>query len=160
MLAQHLSCSSRPTRFVNLSSSVTRPTLPNHSQATVSPSQPSLRQIDPTPKPLSHTRPTPNTFHWTSNRLNIGTFSRAPSARGQRNELSFSSLHSTSTLVSSRLCKHSDASWNIAELWHFEAHRHIMPLCAFSVFGTDDDLLSQLNGTLSYLDSHRICTLQ
>ena len=74
-------------------------------------------QIDPTPKPLSYKPPAPNGHHWTSQRLDVSMFLRAPSARVQRGNLPFSFLHSTSTLVCLlETLQASDALWKAAKL--------------------------------------------
>jgi len=148
------SCSSRSIRLVNLSTSVTSPTLPNHSQAAVSSviaplSLPSV-QIDPTPKPLSYKPPTPNGPHRAPDRLNMSTFSRPPSA--ERRVTIYPSIQHRPRMP--------QVSTKVAGLWHFDAHHRTLPLCAFSASGADSDLLSQLSGALSSLGSHRICALQ
>jgi len=163
MLVQNLSCSSKPNRFVNLASSVTSPILPNHSGNSLT-SYCSPRLSLSTSKPHAETAliqaPNPQRHPLDIYRLNISMSSRAPSARAQRNNLSFSFLHSTSALVCLKTLQTSDAPWQATELWHFEAHRRIMPLRAFSASDADGDLVSQLSGTQSNLGSHRIYSLQ
>jgi len=133
------SCSLRPIRSVNLSTSVTSPTLPHRSQAAVSSvmaplSLPSV-QIDPTPKPLSYKPPTLNGPHRAPHRLTISTFSRPPSAERRV------TIYPSPSSIQHRPRMPQDST-KAAGLWHFVAHHRTLPLCAFSTSGADSDLLS------------------
>ena len=102
---------------------MTSPILPNHSGNSLT-SYCSPRLSLSTSRPHAETAliqgPNPQRLPLDIYRLDINMSSRAPSARAQRNNLSSSFLHSTSTLVSLKTLQTSDAPWKATELWYFE----------------------------------------
>jgi hypothetical protein len=138
---------------------VASPTLRKPSQALLSSPVPPLTlpspQIDLAPEPLPYNHLTLDAAHWTltSTELqHLVSSAIRQSAKEQFIRLLPSSIIDTSMPEDS---KNIESSWETsAARWRFEAQRRNMLLRALSASGADGDLLSQLCGTLSNLDSH------
>lgn len=112
-------------------------------------------QLDLTPEPLPYKYLTLDAAHWTLTTTELQHL--VSSAIRESAKEQFIRLLPPS-IVDSRMSEdamHIEHSWDAAAArWRFEAHRRNMLLRALSVSGADSDLLTQLSGTLSNLDSH------
>ena len=150
---------STPTPLVGLSSSAASPTLQKPSQTTVlsavAPLTLPSTQLELAPEPLPYKHLTLDAAHWTLTSTELQHL--VSSAIRQSAKEQFIRLLPPS-IIDTRMPEDSaniDRSWEAAAShWRFEAHRRDMLLRALSASGADGDLLSQLSGTLSNLDSH------
>jgi hypothetical protein len=150
---------STPTLLTGLPSSVASPILRKPSQATASslviPLTLPPAQIDLSPEPLPYKHLTLDAAHWTLTSTELQHL--VSSAIRQSAKEQFIRLL-PSYIIDTHMpedAENIERSWEAAATrWRFEAHRRNMLLRALSASGADGDLLSQLSGTLSNLDSH------
>jgi hypothetical protein len=112
-------------------------------------------QLNIIPEPLPYNHLTLDAAHWTLTSAELQSLVSGAireSAKEQFIRLLPPSIIDTQMPDDAARIQHS---WDTAAArWRFEAHRRNMLLRALAASGADNDLLSQLGGTLSNLDSH------
>ncbi len=112
-------------------------------------------QLNLTPEPLPYKHLTLDAAHWTltSNELQ-SLVSSAIRESAKEQFIRLLPLSVIDTQIPEDVAR-IERSWDTAAArWRFEAHRRNMLLRALAASGADSDLLTQLSGTLSTIDSH------